>query len=110
MKEGRRNHPGDFPFHVVAALHAEYAAKLELHRGAGLSLEAPLRGLVTLRALQATPLQAAPPRQEPKTLAPRKGTGQLSKGSPFECLELALTFATEHELRKSPGAGRAGAG
>ena len=31
MKEGRRNHPGDFPFHVVAALQAEYAAKLELH-------------------------------------------------------------------------------
>jgi hypothetical protein len=24
-------HPGDFPFQVVAALHAEYAAKLELH-------------------------------------------------------------------------------
>jgi hypothetical protein len=31
MKEGRRNHPGDFPIQVVAALHAEYAAKLELH-------------------------------------------------------------------------------
>jgi len=31
MKEGRRNHPGDFPFHVVAALQADHAAKLELH-------------------------------------------------------------------------------
>ena len=31
MKEDRRNHPGDFPFHVIAALYADYAAKLELH-------------------------------------------------------------------------------
>jgi hypothetical protein len=27
MKEGRRNHPGYYPFQVVVALHAEYAPK-----------------------------------------------------------------------------------
>jgi hypothetical protein len=31
VKQRRRNHPGDFPFSVVAALDANYAAKLKLH-------------------------------------------------------------------------------
>jgi len=31
VKQRRRNHPGDFPFSVVAALNANYAAKVKLH-------------------------------------------------------------------------------
>ena len=31
VKQRRRNHPGDFPFFVVAALDTNYAAKSKLH-------------------------------------------------------------------------------
>jgi hypothetical protein len=31
VKQRRRNHPGDFPFSVVATLDANYTAKLKLH-------------------------------------------------------------------------------
>ena len=31
LKQRKRNHPGDFPFFVVAALDTNYAAKSKLH-------------------------------------------------------------------------------